>query len=74
MVRRARPRRPAGPEITKKLNSEIRAILKQPDVVEKIASQGGEIVAGPSEEFAAFLPGDTASWARLIKEADIRAE
>jgi tripartite-type tricarboxylate transporter receptor subunit TctC len=67
---------PAGmpAEITQKLNAEVGAILKQPDVVEKIASQGGEIVAGPSQEFADFLVGDTASWAKLVKEADVRAE
>jgi tripartite-type tricarboxylate transporter receptor subunit TctC len=67
---------PAGmpPEITQKLNTEISAILKQPEVVEKIASQGGEIVAGPSEEFAAFLVKDTASWGRLIKDANVRVD
>lgn len=67
---------PAGmpADVTQKLNTEISAILKQPDVVDKIASQGGEIVAGPAEEFAAFLVKDTASWGRLIKEADVRVE
>ena len=67
---------PAGlpREITQKLNAEIGAILRQPDVVEKIASQGGEIVAGPPEQFASFLAADTAAWGRLVKEAGIRLE
>ena len=45
---------PAGlPQpILQKLSTEIDAILKQPDVVEKIASQGGEIVGGSPREFA----------------------
>ncbi len=62
------------PEITQKLNTEIRAVLKLPEVVEKIASQGGEIVAGPADEFAAFLAKDTASWAELVKAANVRIE
>lgn len=61
-------------DITRKLNTEIGAILKMPDVAEKIASQGGDIVAGSSEEFAAFLPGDSAGWARLVKEANIKLD
>ena len=62
------------PEITRKLNTEIAAILKMPDVVEKIASQGGEIIGGTPEEFAAFLPGDAAAWGRLVKEANVKAD
>lgn len=67
---------PAGMprEITQKLNTEIGAILKLPEVVDKIASQGGEITAGSAEEFAAFLGKDTAAWARLVKEANVRLD
>jgi tripartite-type tricarboxylate transporter receptor subunit TctC len=61
-------------EITQKLNTEIAAILKLPDVVEKIASQGGEIIGGSPEEFAAFLPGDSAAWVKLVREAGIKAD
>jgi tripartite-type tricarboxylate transporter receptor subunit TctC len=62
------------PEITQKLNTEIRAVLKLPEVVEQIASQGGEIVAGPADEFASFLAKDTASWAELVKAANVKIE
>ena len=61
-------------DITRRLSTEIAAILKQPDVVEKIASQGGEIMAGTPEEFARFLATDTAAYARLVKEANIRLD
>jgi tripartite-type tricarboxylate transporter receptor subunit TctC len=62
------------PEITRRLNTEIAAILKQPDVAEKIASQGGEIMAGTPEDFSKFLAADTAAFGRLIKEARISLE
>ena len=61
-------------EITQKLNTEIAAILRMPDVVEKIASQGGEIMAGTPEEFTRFLATDTAAYAKLVKEANIRLD
>jgi tripartite-type tricarboxylate transporter receptor subunit TctC len=61
-------------DITRRLNTELAAILKQPDVVEKIASQGGEIMGGSSEEFAKFIASDSAAFARLVKEAKITLE
>ena len=61
-------------DITKRLNTEIAAILKQPDVVEKFASQGGEIMGGSPEEFAKFIATDSAAFARLVKEARITLE
>ena len=67
---------PAGlPQpILGRLNSELNSILSQPDVVDKIASQGGEIIGGTPKAFVDFLPRDTAAWAQLVKEADIRAD
>jgi tripartite-type tricarboxylate transporter receptor subunit TctC len=61
-------------DITRRLNTEIAAILKQPDVVEKIASQGGEIMVGTPEEFGKFVAADSAAYARLVKEAKITLE
>jgi tripartite-type tricarboxylate transporter receptor subunit TctC len=62
------------PEITKRLNAEINAILKQPDVAEKIASQGGTVIGGSSEDFAKFIATDSAMYAKLVKDAGIRLE
>ena len=61
-------------DITRRLNTEIAAILKMPDVAEKIASQGGEIMGGSSEDFAKFIASDSAAFARLVKEAKITLE
>lgn len=67
---------PAGmsKELTNKLASEVIAIIKSPDVVEKINQQGGDVIATGPEQFAAFLPKDTAHWRKLIKEANIKVE
>lgn len=61
-------------DITRRLNTEIAAILKSPDVVEKIASQGGEIMGGSSEDFAKFIAKDSADFAKLVKDAKITLE
>ncbi len=61
-------------DITKRLNSEIAAILKMPEVAEKIASQGGEIMGGSSDDFAKFLATDSAAFAKLVKDAKITLE
>ncbi|NNU44334.1 Bug family tripartite tricarboxylate transporter substrate binding protein [Ramlibacter montanisoli] len=61
-------------DITRRLNTEIAAILKMPEVAEKIASQGGEIMGGSSEDFAKFIASDSAAFARLVKEAKITLE
>lgn len=61
-------------EITDKLNHEVNTILKQADVAEKIASQGGDILGGTSAQFGTFLKSDVEKWAKLIKDAGITLE
>jgi len=61
-------------DVAERLNTEINAILKDPEVVEKIASQGGEIIGGSIPQFSAFLKQDVDKWAKLVKDADIKLE
>jgi tripartite-type tricarboxylate transporter receptor subunit TctC len=61
-------------DITRRLNTEIAAILKMPDVAGKIHEQGGEIMGGSSEDFARFIATDSAAFARLVKEANIKLD
>jgi tripartite-type tricarboxylate transporter receptor subunit TctC len=61
-------------DITKRLNAEIGAILKAPDVAAKIHEQGGEIMGGSPEEFARFIASDSAAFAKLVKEANIKLD
>ncbi len=61
-------------EVTLRLNKEINDILKAPEVIEKIASQGGEIQGGTPEQFAAFLKTDVAKWAKVVKDGNIQPD
>ena len=60
--------------IVDRLNAEINAIIKSPDVVEKIESQGGTIYGGTPDSFAAYIKTDTAKWDKLVKAANIKLD
>ena len=62
------------PEIVTKLHAEISRALKTPDVIEKLSSQGYEIVALGPDEYAASIRTNLAKWAKVIRGASIRAE
>ena len=49
-------------------------ILAQPDIKERIAGEGAEVVGSTPAEFAAFLKTDIARWAPLIKQSGAKAD
>jgi len=67
---------PAGTPkpIIAKLNAEINAALKLPDVRAKLEASGIEIQGGTPQEYAAVIKSDLAKWGKVVKEAGIQAE
>ncbi len=68
---------PAGTPkaIVDKLNREVVKALKMPDVIERLATQGGnELVGNTPEQFAQVIKSDLAKYAKLIKAADIKQQ
>jgi len=67
---------PAGTPkpVIARLNAEINAILKEPDVVQKLNSQGFELVGGTPEEFGALIKAESDKWAPVIKAAGIKID
>ena len=67
---------PAGTPkaIITKLNAEINAALKMPDVRSKLEAAGIEIQGGTPQEYAAVIKSDLAKWGKVVKEAGIPAE
>ena len=58
-----------------KLNAEVTKALKLPDVIERLAKQGGnEIVGSTPDAFAALIKSDLELYTRLITDAGIKAE
>ncbi len=67
---------PAGTPraIVIRLNQEAVKNLALPEVKERIANVGAQVVGSSPEEFAAFIKKELATWSKLIKEANIRAD
>ena len=67
---------PAGTPkaIIAKLNAEINAALKMPDVRAKLEGAGIEVQGGSPEDYAALIKSDLVKWGKVIKEAGIQPE
>ena len=67
---------PAGTPraIVERLNAEIVKALHDPQVRERLASQGIEVITSTPEEFQETLKAYMAKWAKILKAADIRLE
>ncbi len=61
-------------EIVNKLNDAVVRILKTPDMKERLASQGAEVVANTPEQFGQFLRDDVTRSAKIVKTANIKAD
>ena len=67
---------PAGTPnaVVKRLYTELRQITRQPDVKDRFAQDGTQVVGSTPEEYAATVKSESAKWARIIKAAGIKAE
>ncbi|MBI4189929.1 MAG: tripartite tricarboxylate transporter substrate binding protein [Betaproteobacteria bacterium] len=60
--------------ILDKLNRDFVAVLNQPELKERLLTMGFEVVASSREQFASYIKEEIAKWAKVIKEAGIRAD
>ena len=67
---------PAGTPaaIVAKLNHDVNALLKDPQVVEVLAKQGLTPTGGSEQELADLTRNDFARWANVVREAHIPAD
>ena len=61
-------------EVVQTIQREIAAILALPDVATRLEAQGLTAVANSPQAFAVQIQRETATWARVIREAGIKAE
>jgi tripartite-type tricarboxylate transporter receptor subunit TctC len=57
-----------------RLQQEVAAALRQPDVAARAASLGLDPVGSTAAEFASFQRAEIAKWGGVIRSADIKAE
>ncbi len=67
---------PAGtpPEVVQRLNRELNAIVRAPDVVEMLGRSGAEPAGSTPEQFAKVYRDEYESWKVVIQRAGIKAE
>ncbi len=63
-----------SPELIKQLNAACNKALQDPEVKEKILSQGNEIGGGTPEQFAALIKTEAPRWAKVVRDAKIEPE
>jgi tripartite-type tricarboxylate transporter receptor subunit TctC len=68
----APPGTPAA--VANKLNATIVDIMKLPDVREKFAAQGAEVVGGTPAEMTSFMNAERARWKRVIETANVKID
>jgi tripartite-type tricarboxylate transporter receptor subunit TctC len=61
-------------DIVAKLNAEFTRILNTAEMKDMLAKQGTEVRAGTPEALGAFIASEKARWAKVVKEAGIKAE
>jgi tripartite-type tricarboxylate transporter receptor subunit TctC len=67
---------PAGTPkaVVTKLSAEMQRVLAQPDIRERIAAQGFDIIASTPEQFAAQIRMEVEKWGKVIRAAGIRVD
>jgi tripartite-type tricarboxylate transporter receptor subunit TctC len=67
---------PAGtpPEVVAKINAELNALLRLPDVREVLAKQGVVPAGGTPERLQQWVVQDIARWTKLVATAQIKTE
>jgi tripartite-type tricarboxylate transporter receptor subunit TctC len=62
------------PAVVQKMNADAVAVLREPDVRQKIENLGLEVVGSSQQEFADFIKAEIAKWGPVIKAAKIIAQ
>jgi tripartite-type tricarboxylate transporter receptor subunit TctC len=67
---------PAGTPkpIIARLNAEINAVLKEPDVVQKLHGLGFDLIGGTPDKFGALIKGESEKWAPVIKTLGLKID
>ena len=67
---------PAGTprDIVDKIHTDMVAVLRMPDVQEKLAASGAVLVGNTQEQFAAWNRNEIDKWAKAVKASGARAD
>ena len=61
-------------DVIAKLNGEVNRIISSPEVKERFALAGVEVVGGSPESFGAHIKEQVETWGKVVKDASIKAD
>ena len=61
-------------DLVRQLNAIVNKALLDPELKERILSQGNEVGGGTSEQFAALIKAESARWSKVVRDAKIEPE
>lgn len=62
------------PALVQRMNADVNRVLAMPDVAERLRSFGAEDSGGSNQQFGAFIASESTKWARVVKDAGVKAE
>jgi tripartite-type tricarboxylate transporter receptor subunit TctC len=62
------------PAMVRRMNEDINKVLAMPDVMAKFEQYGAEDGGGSAEKFAAFIRTESVKWAKVVKDANVKAD
>jgi tripartite-type tricarboxylate transporter receptor subunit TctC len=62
------------PEIVARVHRELGAIVQSPEMQKRFESEAVEAVQMSTPEFARYIDAETTKWARVVRDAGIKAE
>ena len=60
--------------VINRLNAEVTRVLAMPDVKETLFKRGIDTAPGTPEQFGAYIKSETTRWAKVIKNAGVKAD
>ena len=61
-------------EVVAKIHADMVAVLKMPDVQEKLSASGAVLVGNSQEEFAAWNRSEIAKWAKAVRDSGAKGD
>jgi len=67
---------PAGTpaDIVRRVNADLNAALKNPELVKRLNAQGADAVGGSAEAFSGVVKADFAKWAKVVRDSGAKVE